>query len=193
MISAIVLAAGLSTRMKAQKLLLPWGRTCVIGQVVATLKAAGMDEIVLVTGGLHEKLQEILKGSGLRFIYNQEYANGEMLTSIQVGLRALRREIEAAMIVLGDQPQIELSVVTDILNRFQSTRKAIIVPSYRMHRGHPWLLGKPYWQEVLSLKPPLTLREFLHDHEAAVDYLVVNSPSILQDLDTKDEYSKFKP
>jgi molybdenum cofactor cytidylyltransferase len=193
MISAIVLAAGLSTRMKAQKLLLPWGRTCVIGQVVATLKAAGMDEIVLVTGGLHEKLQEILKGSGLRFIYNQEYANGEMLTSIQVGLRALRREIEAAMIVLGDQPQIELSVVTEILNRFQSTRKAIIVPSYRMHRGHPWLLGKPYWQEVLSLKPPLTLREFLHDHEAAVDYLVVNSPSILQDLDTKDEYSKFKP
>jgi molybdenum cofactor cytidylyltransferase len=193
MISAIVLAAGLSTRMKAQKLLLPWGRTCVIGQVVATLKAAGMDEIVLVTGGLHEKLQEILKGSGLRFIYNQEYANGEMLTSIQVGLRALRREIEAAMIVLGDQPQIELSVVTDILNRFQSTRKAIIVPSYRMHRGHPWLLGKPYWQEVLSLKPPLTLREFLHDHEETVDYLVVNSPSILQDLDTKDEYSKFKP
>jgi molybdenum cofactor cytidylyltransferase len=193
MISAIVLAAGLSTRMGGRKMFLPWGKTSVIEQVVSTLKGARIPDIWLVTGSSDAEIKEILKERSVRFIYNQDYANGEMLISVQVGLRALGAETEAALIVLGDQPQIELKVVMKILNRFQTTGNPIIVPSYQMHRGHPWLLGKSCWKEVLALKPPLTMRDFLDVHKNRTDYLNVDTASILQDLDTPEDYLKFKP
>lgn len=100
-ISAIILAAGESRRMGQPKLLLPWGKTTVLGQVVATF-AAGLstdsktdkwietgDEFIVVTGGAREQVEELVvelvKEYPIRAIYNSEYARGGMLSSIQVG------------------------------------------------------------------------------------------------------------
>jgi molybdenum cofactor cytidylyltransferase len=193
MISAIVLAAGLSTRMGTQKLLLPWGDTTVIGNILFTLKQAGLSDIGVVTGRTYAEVEKLILEHGARLLFNQDYANGEMLTSLQVGLRDLGNETEAILVVLGDQPQIEGQVVKEIMLRFEANHHPIIVPSYEMHRGHPWLLGKAYWAEVLALRAPLTLRDFLNSHHEVIDYLTVTSPSILQDLDTREDYSTFKP
>ncbi len=193
MISAIVLAAGQSKRMGAQKMLLPWGGTTVIGKVLSTLIEAGMEDIHVVTGATHERLAELLKGTPVKLTFNPDYANGEMLTSIQVGLKSLTEEIEALLVVLGDQPQIEKQVVMRVVQHYLVSRSPIIVPSYKMHRGHPWLLGRKYWQEVVELRPPLTLRDFLIAHQANIDYLVVETASVIQDLDTQEDYAKSKP
>ncbi len=193
MISAIVLAAGQSTRMGEQKMLLPWGQTTVISKVVATLWEAGIVDIHVVTGGTQSEVKKLLPGYKVSFVFNRDYQNGEMLTSIQVGLQDLGHEPDATLIVLGDQPQIEGQVVKTITGRFRSTRNPIIVPSYKMRRGHPWLLAKPYWPEVLELTPPSTLRDFLNAHQDKIDYINVASPSILQDLDTQSDYDRYKP
>ncbi len=193
MISAIVLAAGLSTRMGSQKMLLPWGVTTVIGKVILTLQEAGIHAIQVVTGGTHAELNVLLQEYNVQLVFNKDYENGEMLTSIQVGIREVNEAADAILIVLGDQPQINAQVVGEIIKRFQVTRHPIIVPSYRMHRGHPWLLGQSYWEETLALKPPMTLRDFLIKHNAEIDYLNVDTPSVLQDLDTQQDYSQNKP
>ena len=193
MISAIVLAAGQSVRMGRQKMLLPWGGTTVIGRVLSILVEAGLDDIYVVTGGIHAELTELLQGSAARLVYNPSYANGEMLTSVQVGLKDIDDGADAALVVLGDQPQIEPDVVRKIVERYQATRHDLIVPSYKMHRGHPWLVGKLYWEEILALAPPLTLHEFLNSHNQVIDYLEVATSSVVQDLDTQEDYSKYKP
>lgn len=193
MISAIVLAAGQSTRMGVQKMLLPWGQTTVIGRVISTLKAAGIADIHLVTGGTDTAIRQALKGNEVNFIFNLDYRNGEMLTSIQVGLRSISDTAEAILIVLGDQPQIEAPVIQFIIERYQTTRHAIIVPSYQMHRGHPWMVGKAHWEEILELAPPQTLQDFLNKHKKEIDYVRVDTPSILQDLDTQKDYFQHKP
>ncbi len=193
MITAIVLAAGLSSRMGTQKLLLPWGETTVIGAVLNTLKRARLSDIRVVTGGISAELQKYIENVGGRHLYNKDYADGEMLTSLQVGLKDLEKGVEAILIVLGDQPRVEASVVIDIMQLFNTNHHPIIVPSYKMHRGHPWLLGQAYWDEVLALKAPLTLRDFLNAHQAEIEYLTVNTPTILQDLDTQEDYEQSKP
>ena len=193
MITAIVLAAGQSVRMGTQKMLLPWGETTVISKVVATLVEAGVSEIYVVTGGNHAAITRLIQGPDIHLVINPDYANGEMLTSVQVGLKAIAKDIEATLIVLGDQPQIESQVVRAVLARFQGTSHPLIVPSYRMHRGHPWLLGKSYWEEVLALKPPLTLHDFLNSKKQVIDYMEVDTPSVMQDLDTRQDYSRYKP
>lgn len=193
MISAIVLAAGHSKRMGQQKMLLPWGKTTVIGQVVSTLYIAGVNDIHIVTGGSQTILKDALKEYKVDFIFNKEFENCEMLTSVQVGLSSLGEGSEAAMIVLGDQPQIETQVVRAIMERFLATHHKIIVPSYKMHRGHPWLVGKSNWQEILDLEPPHTLRNFLYVNHDVIDYINIDTPSVLQDLDTQNDYSLYKP
>ena len=191
MISAIVLAAGQSIRMGQQKMLLSWGQTTVIGKVVLTLLEGGVHDICVVTGGSHSELEKNLQRFKLNFIINKNYRNGEMLTSIQVGLNAL--ESEAALVVLGDQPQIETWIVKAIVDRYLSTHHKIIVPSYNMRRGHPWLIEKSYWEEIFDLMPPHTLRDFLSLHNQVIDYLNVETPSVIQDLDTQHDYAKYKP
>ncbi len=193
MIAAIVLAAGLSTRMGSQKLLLPWGKTTVIGAVLKALNEAGLSDIRVVTGGMKAELERPVRDAGGELLFNKEYADGEMLTSLQVGLKDLDKEVEAILVVLGDQPQIESRVVKAIMARFKDRSQPIIVPSYRHHRGHPWLLGQAYWQAVLGLKPPHTLQDFLNAHQDEIDYLIVDTPSILQDLDTQEDYERAKP
>lgn len=193
MISAIVLAAGQSTRMGEYKMLLPWGQTSVIGHVVATILEAGVNDVYAVTGGHQIELKEALKEYKINYLYNQDFEDGEMLTSVQVGLSGLGNECDAALIVLGDQPQIESRVVREIVERNVSTHHKIIVPSYKMHRGHPWLIEKLFWKDILNLLPPQSLRNFLNMHYEVIDYLNVETPSVLQDLDTKNDYSHYKP
>jgi molybdenum cofactor cytidylyltransferase len=193
MISAIVLAAGQSLRMGEQKMLMPWGQTCVIGQVVSTLLIAGIEDINLVTGGSQAELKDALKDYKIECIFNKDFANGEMLNSVQVGLQGVRKNTEAVLIVLGDQPQIESRTIQEIVQRYISNHLKIIVPSYQMHRGHPWLLDRSLWCEVLNLVPPLTLHNFLAMHNEAIDYVIVDNPNVLQDLDTQNDYTRYKP
>src|SRR4030042_2166466 len=193
MISAIVLAAGQSMRMGQPKLLLPWGQTTVIGRVIATLTDAGLNDLNIVTGENPKELERALSSYRLNFVINPNAAHGDMLLSFQIGLRYICGKSEAALLVLGDQPQIESNVVQSIIEYYYSTRKKIIIPSYRMHRGHPWLIDKSLWNEILKLKPGCTLRDYLIQNQDNITYIDVMTPSIIQDLDTPDDYQSYKP
>jgi molybdenum cofactor cytidylyltransferase len=192
-ISAIVLAAGKSTRMGVQKMTLPWGNSTVIGKVITTIQEAGISNIQVITGSNQKEVENVLTGFPLTFIFNPNFANGDMISSVQEGLRGLQGKTEAALIVLGDQPQIETPTIMVILECYYSTRCEIVVPSYQMHRGHPWLLKKSVWDEVLSLETTETLRDFLHRYQDKIKYINVNTSSILQDLDTMEDYKSFSP
>jgi molybdenum cofactor cytidylyltransferase len=193
MISAIVLAAGLSIRMGQPKMLLTWGTTTVIRKVVETVFCGEIDDILIVTGGLHAEIESALRGLPVQFKMNQDFANGEMLTSVKVGLNALGKDTQAALIVLGDQPQIQADVVRLIADRYQATQHPIIVPSYQMHRGHPWLVDRTHWKRILELEKPDTLRKFLNTYNTTIDYIPVETRTVLQDLDTQEDYTHYKP
>ncbi len=192
MITVIILAAGESRRMGQPKLILPWGKSTVLQTVISTFREAGLDDILVVSGGARRQV-EALVTKPVEIVHNPDYARGEMLSSIQAGLSAKKQAAEAALIALGDQPQIQKATVVQIVQEYQKTRASIIVPSYHMHRGHPWLVAQELWQEILTMKAPETLREFLIRHENDIRYIPLDTPSLIQDLDTPDDYLKYKP
>lgn len=187
MISAIILAAGKSTRMGTQKLLLPWGSTTVIEKVIHTIQEAGVKDIVLVT---NEMLSDSISSLQLPVVINNK---GDMLSSLQLGLKALKPSAKAALICLGDQPQVEEGSVRSVCEAFLKNEAHLIFPSYQMRRGHPWLVARPLWNEILSLDPCLSPRDFLTAHKNEIEYVNVDTPSILQDIDTPEDYLKYKP
>jgi molybdenum cofactor cytidylyltransferase len=186
-ISAVILAAGKSTRMGQQKLLLPWGNTTVLGKVIETLQAAGVEDITLVT---NSTTAAQLTNHKLPITINN---GGEMLESIQLGLQAQKPTTEAALICLGDQPQVEEKSARSVCDAFRENQSGIVVPSYQMRRGHPWLIAREFWDEVLQLRAPESMRDFLNARKNDIFYVDHDSPNILQDLDTPEDYLKYKP
>ena len=193
MISAIILAAGQSKRMGQPKMLLPWGKLTVIEKVIITFLDAKVQEIVVVTGGARELVEKILEGYPVRKIHNKDYATGEMLSSIQDGLRAMSNQTPAALIGLGDQPQVQEQTIRLICETYRESGFSLIVPSFQMRRGHPWLVARPLWGEILALKSPESPRDFLNRHAADIHYVNVRTPSILADLDTPEDYQQSHP
>jgi len=197
MITAIILAAGRSTRMGTPKMLLRWKKTTVIEHIISVFDDAGIDDILVVTGGAHEQMEEVLrqckKRHPVRSIYNEEYQTGEMLSSIQCGLKNMNDTVEAALIGLGDQPQVLESTVQLLKESFLHSKSLLIVPSYLMRRGHPWLVARPLWMELSLMDHTQTPRDFLNGHSEEVLYLNLETPSILADLDTLEDYRSARP
>jgi len=195
-ITALILAAGQSRRMGTPKMLLPWGKTTVLGQVVATFAQAGIGEIVIVTGGARQAVEaevnRLARDFALRCVHNSQSEPGDMLSSLQCGLASLGSQVGSALIGLGDQPQLSLAAALAVISAYESSSAQLIVPSHDMRRGHPWLVQRALWAELLALGAPLTLRDFLNAHAGDISYVEADQ-TILKDLDTPADYQREKP
>ena len=195
-ISTILLAAGQSSRMGQPKLVLPWGKTTVLGQVVATFAAAGIEDILVVTGGARDQIETavtlLAKTYPVRAIYNPNHDRGEMLSSIQAGLAGLGAMPHATLIGLGDQPQVREETIRAICAAYLRTEARLVFPSFENRRGHPWLASRPFWAEVMALPQSTTPRQFINSYTGQIEYVEADE-SILQDLDTPEDYSRQRP
>jgi molybdenum cofactor cytidylyltransferase len=191
MISAIILAAGLSTRMDRLKQLLPYGEHTVIEQVVSTLLASPVDEVLVVTGHEQEVVEAVLAKWPVRTVFNPDYADGEMLSSAQAGLRAVSAGSQAALLAVGDMPAIDGDVVARLIQAYYTAGDDYVcIPSYQMRAGHPVLVPRLYWQAILSLPTGDNLRSVLRAESTPVQWVEVDTPSVLRDMDTPGDYKR---
>ena len=195
MIAAVLLAAGESRRMGRPKLTLPWGAGgSLIAQVVSRFREAGADPLLVVTGADRQAVERALDDSGAHCLFNPNYRQGEMLSSIKVGLgRLLDGDAEATLVAPADLPSLTVETLRSLLDHRRRSGADLIVPSYQMRRGHPVLIGRPQWQDVLELKEGETLRNFLRRKADQIDYVVVDDPGVIQDLDTLEDYERGAP
>jgi molybdenum cofactor cytidylyltransferase len=186
-VAAVVLAAGLSSRMRQSKALLPWDGRTVIEAIVSRLIAARIPEIVVVTGYRGEDVARVLAKSPVQIVHNPGFAQGEMLSSLKMALGALPDTISACLVVMGDQPSLDGRVMGNVLAAYAENRGEIVVPAYRGERGHPVLIGRRFWPELLALEsgaPRDVIRRY-PDHTAVIE---VETDSILRDMDTPEQY-----
>ncbi len=187
MIGAIILAAGQSRRMGRNKMLLPFAASTVLETIVAEVAACpAVTDLVVVTGGESERIAALLALYPVRCVFNPAYPHAEMLVSLQVGLRALANDVQATLVVPGDHPRLRRDVIQRVCEAHQPG--ALVIPSYQMKRGHPIWIDRAWWHELLALPDAATLRGFVRAHEEHIRYVVVDTDSVLQDMDTPDEY-----
>jgi molybdenum cofactor cytidylyltransferase len=128
----------------------------------------------------------------LKIVFNPAYVEGEMLSSFQAGLESLGGAARGVLVALGDQPQIEAEVVRAVVEAYRSAWSPLVIPSVRMRRGHPWLIDRSLWPEVLALHSPQTLRDFQQAQAGQIRYVSVETESILLDLDTPEDYRRAR-
>ena len=188
-VGAVLLAAGASTRMGQHKLLLPWadGRT-IIEHIVFQLIKSRVDPIVVVTGHNAREIKALLKPLDLEIVHNKGYKTGEMLSSLKVGVEALPAHTASALVALGDQPGIQPKTIYQLLTAYALHGADLIVPSFQKQRGHPMMIGRRHWPEILNLDGRSTLRAVLNRHAERSPYVEVDNDSVLRDVDTPQDY-----
>lgn len=188
-ISAIILAAGESKRMGFPKMLLDFGGITMLEKVISNVKAASVDDIIVVLGAYRDEILKIAEYAGVKSCYNDIYMEG-MLSSVQCGFRNIATATDAVLIFQGDQPLIPPEVTDSIINRYRNGDKGIVIPVYKNRRGHPLLVDRKYFGEIEKLDPGKGLRSLSEIFFEDVEEVSVDEPSILRDFDTFEEYIK---
>jgi molybdenum cofactor cytidylyltransferase len=189
MIDAIVLAAGRSRRMGAQKLLLPFAGQTVIGHVVDQALAAKLRRTLVVVGREDNAVAAALADKAITVVVNRT-ATAEMLGSVRAGLRALPEGAQAAVIVLGDQPSIRAKTIDRLIDLFPATDKGIVVPTHEGKRGHPLLVAARYFDEIQTRYDGAGLRGLLAAHADDLAELALADPGVLADMDHPEDYER---
>jgi molybdenum cofactor cytidylyltransferase len=190
-VAAILLAAGTSTRMGKVKQLLPIDGRPVLEHVLDNVRGADVSEIILVLGHSAEAIQQEVELRDVKVVMNDNYPQG-MGTSLQAGLAAVDARIEAAIIVLADQPFVCPSTLDRLIREHSRTRAQIVIPTYRGFRGNPVLLDRSVFPEVMNLRGDIGCRAIFGDHLEGIVKVPVEDFGILLDLDEPVDYDKLR-
>ena len=188
-IAAILLAAGESRRMGELKALLPWqGRSLVVHQVTE-LADAGVDRVVVVLGHRHEELVPKVQGErNVEWVLNSDYLEGKT-TSIKVGLRALEDSLPETLLLLNvDQPRSS-DTVGYLLRQHRSSPSLITIPTYGGKGGHPVVFDGALLDELGRITEETQgIREVVRRHQAGTSRIEMETPEVLWDLNTPEQY-----
>ncbi len=203
MISAIILAAGESTRMGRPKQLIELDGEPMMQKSLQTLLSSPVDEIVIVLGSLHATIREKLfenisvldktpQGDvNVRSVVNELSREG-MGSSIRKGIQALSPASEAAVIALADQPFIKSDTITSLIRAFTTSGKGIALPRHGERRGHPVIFGAKYYPALCLLPPDRGANTILRDNSQDVLTLDVDDEGILIDIDTPEDLTRYR-
>jgi molybdenum cofactor cytidylyltransferase len=187
LVSAVVLAAGASTRMGVQKLLLPLGDEPIVRRTVRQVCEAGFDDVLVIVGCEREKVLEALEGLPVRHAVNSQYERG-MGTSFRTAIEHLP-DSSAAMFTLADQPFLTAKEYRALLDTYREQAPAIVSVRYGKVTAPPHLFSREIFPELARLEHGA--RSVLERHRDEVTVLQF-SPDLLLDIDTPEDYERAK-
>ena len=184
---AIILAAGESTRMGTNKLLLPFNGKPIISVVIDNVMQSDVDHILVVLGAFRDEMLPLIEEMPVKHCYNPDYKQG-MLSSVQCGFRNMPDTMDAAMIFLGDQPMIPGDLANRIIKEYQKSKIGMLIPVCNGKRGHPVLIDKKYKYDIEKLDPAEGLRALFYRPNKDIQEVEVEATGILRDIDTFQDY-----
>ena len=195
-LSALVLAAGLSSRMGRLKPLLPLdpqGAQTPLGLCVGLFRAAGIDEVVVVTGHRDDEVGSAARAAGARVVHNPDYARG-MYGSVRAGVAGLDAATDGFFLLPVDIPLVRTGTVRLLARAFAGKPASVLLPVFAGRRGHPPLLGRELIGRIQdSAEPAGGLRTLLDLVEAEqperVREVQVADRFILRDMDTPADHA----
>ncbi len=186
-VGAVILAAGLSTRMGDFKPLLSIGPRTLLGHAINLFQICGIADIVVVKGHKSQALQQELDRYHCPSVLNEQFADG-MFSSVRTGLKVLDPANKAFFLLPVDIPLVQPSTVLTLLTAMNQAPSALVFyPVYRSRRGHPPLIRFDLAAEILSFDDQGGLQALLKKHHRHARNVLVNDPFILLDADTPDD------
>ncbi|MEZ5788271.1 MAG: molybdopterin-binding/glycosyltransferase family 2 protein [Xanthobacteraceae bacterium] len=186
-IAALVLAAGRSSRMGGpNKLLAEVGGRPLVRIAVEEALASAARPVIVVTGHQRERVEAALAGLAVTFAHNPDFAEG-LSASLKTGIAAVPPSADAAIICLGDMPQVDAPLIDRLLAAFDPERGIlIVVPTIAGRRGNPVVLSRRFFAELTAITGDVGARGLVAAHPEAVAEVAVTDDAAFTDVDTPE-------
>ena len=183
-IGAVIVAAGMSSRMGDFKPMLNIGSISIAQRIVATLQQAGVSRIVMITGYNATALERHLADNGLIFLRNEDYENTQMFDSAKIGLEYLRDKCDRILFTPVDIPLFTFTTVQTLL----ASDAALACPVCEGQQGHPILIASSLVDKILADSGEGGLKGAISRCGAPMCEIPVDDAGILHDADTPEDY-----
>ncbi|MFM2422992.1 MAG: hypothetical protein RL291_1522 [Pseudomonadota bacterium] len=186
-ISAVVMAAGRSSRMGSEhKLLADLSGKPMIRHAVEALLLSAAQDVTVVVGHRADEVRAALSGLDVRFVDNPAFAEG-MATSVATGIRAVPDTADGTLIALGDMPDVKPEDINRLISAFSpADGRAIVVPVRGAKRGNPIIWARAFFAELQGLSGDQGAKRLIDQHPSALVEVELNTDSVLVDIDTPE-------
>jgi molybdenum cofactor cytidylyltransferase len=185
-VSALVLAAGTSSRMGSNKLLADFHGRPMVAHTVSRIAASAVETISVVTGNQAELIEKALSGNDVSFIHNPHFSEG-LATSLRAGVAALMNDCDAILVCLGDMPLIDPKDINRMIAAFNAAEhRSIVVPVHGRSYGNPVLWGAEHFSSLLACEGDRGARGLLEKLGEEVVDVVVENAGVMLDADTPE-------
>ncbi len=189
-IAAVVLAAGMSSRMGGRnKLLREIGGMPMIRRSVEAVLASSASPATVVTGRDEAEIRAALAGLDVAFVHNPDFSAG-MAGSLKAGIAAVPNDADGVVVALGDMPFVTAHHIDRLIAAYDEDEgRTICVPTHDGKWGNPVLWSRRYFPEMLAITGDKGARELLHAYADKLCEVPMEDEGILRDFDTPEAFA----
>ena len=187
MIALIILAAGQSQRFGSPKALAVIDGQPIIERMQNNFLPTSVGEIIVVLGAHAQSIEpHIFKHKKISSVYNKDHKFGQS-SSVQTALRILSNDVKGFFILPVDYPLIVPQTLEALTQKFEQKKKAIIIPTFNQHRGHPPLFDIYFKEQILNLPTDQGLNAIIHQNASVIVDWEVCDAGVLKTFNTPEE------
>lgn len=185
-VTAIVLAAGGSRRLGRPKQLLDYRGAPLLEAVLATARAAPVDQLLLALGGAADQVRDRVRTEGAEVVVNPEFGTG-CGSSIRTAMGRVRADADGIVLLLGDQPGVSVASIEALVT--QAAAASVGVCRYADGRGHPLWFHRRMFSTLADLHGDKAVWKVLAHHDDVVE--VPRPGPVPLDVDTWEDYRRL--
>lgn len=191
-ISGLIVAAGLSSRMKDFKPLMEIGKKPLIINTINSLKQSGIEDINIVVGYRREDIENCIKNQNVNIIYNNKYESTFMYDSFKLGLDKVKNSCDAIIFLPGDVGFVSKYTIDLLIQEISKKQIKIVYPIYKNTIGHPPIISSECFEYLLNYNGKNGLKGGLDHFERESKEINTPDKFILCDMDYKEDFYKVK-
>jgi molybdenum cofactor cytidylyltransferase len=190
-IAAVVLAAGLSSRMGSNKLLQEWQGVPLLRWAVEAAVKSDAHPVIVVTGNEATRIEAALRGLDVQFVHNPDYRAG-LSTSLKAGIQTVPKSADGALVLLGDMPEVDGALINRMIAAFSpADGRSICAAVHDQKRGNPVLWARSFFPEIEALAGDEGAKRLFAGHEDLVCEIEAGG-AVLRDIDTPEALAALR-
>jgi molybdenum cofactor cytidylyltransferase len=187
-VAGVVLAAGSSSRMGSNKLLIDLGGETIVRRAARRALVAGLAPVIVVLGFEADRVAAALQGLDVVLVVNRDHAVG-MQGSIRAGVEKVPADCEAAVVMLADMPLVTSAMAAGMVARFREGPEPLVISLYGQVQAPPTLYARALFPALEAGEERGRRIVADHRHEAAA---LVWPPELLADLDRPEDIERLR-
>lgn len=189
-VAGILLAAGTSSRMGENKLLLELGGEPLLRRSARRAVEAGLAPLVVVLGHEADRARELLKGLPCEPRVNPSYEEG-ITSSLHAGLEAVPDDASALVVMLADMPHVTPEMVAGLVERYRAGSAPLVISDYDGVNAPPMLYDRSLFAELAAMEGPGCGRQVVKRHRDEADVCPWPAEA-LRDVDVPEDYEEAR-